>query len=311
MSKRVLVTGGAGFLGSHLCDYLLHRGATVFCLDDFSSAGQEHIKPLRRHARFQLLQQDVAAPLELSVEEVYNLACPASPVHYQRDPIGTTRTCVLGALNMLRLAQKQGAKILQASTSEVYGDPKEHPQSERYWGHVNPIGPRSCYTEGKRCAESLFYDYRRQHGVAIRVARLFNCYGPRMQADDGRVISNFIMAALRGEPLLVHGDGQQTRSFCYVDDMVDGLVRCMEAPGAGSAPVNLGNPEEVSMQALAEQVLLLTGSSSRIQSEPALEDDPRQRQPTIKRADEQLNWQPTTSLEQGLAKTISYFSQRY
>ena len=307
MSKRVLVTGGAGFLGSHLCDYLLRRGATVFCLDNFSNCGQENIEGLRSHTRFELLARDVTAPLELSVHEIYNLACPASPVQYQRDPIGTTRTCVLGALNMLELARNQGARILQASTSEVYGDPAMHPQEEPYWGHVNPIGPRACYTEGKRCAESLFHDYRRQHGLSIRVARLFNCYGPRMQCNDGRVVSNFVVAALQGEPLLLHGDGEQTRSFCYVEDMVKGLVRFMETPGVGDLPINLGNPQEVSMRALAEKIMRLTESSSDIVYGPPLEDDPRRRQPSIERARERLHWQPLTPLEQGLEKTIGFF----
>ena len=307
--QRVLVAGGAGFLGSHLCERLLQGGAAVLCVDNLYSSSQDNIAHLLTHPHFEFMRHDVCTPLpaDVAVHEIYNLACPASPVHYQRDPVQTTRTCVLGALNLLALAQRLGARILQASTSEVYGDPEVHPQPEGYWGHVNPIGVRSCYDEGKRCAETLFFDYHRQHGVRIKVARIFNTYGPRMQPDDGRVVSNFIVQALRGQPLTLYGEGTHTRSFCYVSDLVEGLVALMNSPDDVTGPINLGNPAELTMRALAECVLRLTGSASAIKHQPLPGDDPAQRQPDITRAAQQLGWAPTVALDDGLRHTIAYF----
>lgn len=301
------MTGGAGFLGSFLCERLLEQGHTVICADNFFTGTRDNLMAVIDHPHFELLRHDVTFPLYVEVDEIYNLACPASPIHYQHDPVQTTKTSVHGAINMLGLAKRTGAKILQASTSEVYGDPEMHPQPETYWGHVNPIGPRSCYDEGKRCAETLFFDYRRQHHMPIKVARIFNTYGPRMQPDDGRVVSNFIMQALRGEPLTLYGDGQQTRSFCYVDDLIDGLIRLMETGNDVTGPINIGNPIEFTMAELAHHVLALTGSTSTIEHRPLPVDDPRQRQPDITLARELLGWQPTVPLEQGLTRTIDYF----
>jgi len=306
--RRILVTGGAGFLGSHLCERLLDAGHEVLCVDNFFTGRRDNILPLLDHPYFELLRHDLGLPLQVEVDEIYNLACPASPVHYQFDPVQTTRTCVLGALNVLALAQRLRVKVLQASTSEVYGDPEVHPQPEGYRGNVNPIGPRSCYDEGKRCAETLFFDYRRQYGTGIKVARIFNTYGPRMQADDGRVVSSFIVQALRGEPLTIFGDGSQTRSFCYVDDLLAGLVALMETPDQVTGPVNLGNPVEISMLELAHMIIAMTGSSSELQFFPLPEDDPVQRQPDIGLARELLGWQPRVALEAGLEQTIAYFS---
>ena len=305
--SAALVTGGAGFLGSHLCDRLLGRGDSVLCVDNFFTGSQRNIEHLEQHPRFDLLRHDVTLPLHIETERIFNLACPASPVHYQRDPVQTTRTCVLGAINMLDLALQQGARILQASTSEVYGDPDVHPQPESYWGRVNPIGVRSCYDEGKRCAETLFFDYHRQHRLEIKVMRIFNTYGPRMQPDDGRVVSNFIVQALRGEPISIYGDGQQTRSFCYVDDLVEGMLRLMDAEAGIIGPVNVGNPAEFSMLELAEKVLRLTGSRSTLDFKPLPGDDPKQRQPDISLAGSALDWAPRVSLEDGLVETIGYF----
>jgi len=304
--KKILVTGGAGFLGSHLCGRLLALGHEVICLDNFFTGTKANILPLLGNPYFEVLRHDVTQPLLLEVDQIYNLACPASPVHYQKDPVETIRTCVSGAINMLELARRTGARILQTSTSEVYGDPDVHPQTEEYWGNVNPLGVRSCYDEGKRCAESVFFSYHRQLGTAIRVARLFNTYGPRMHPKDGRVVSNFIVQALRGEELTVYGEGQQTRSFCYVDDLLDGLVAFMEQDRT-TGPVNLGNPSEVSMLHLAEAVIRLTGSRSRIAFRPLPEDDPRQRCPDISRARALLDWEPRTLLDAGLLETIAYF----
>jgi UDP-glucuronate decarboxylase len=301
------VTGGAGFLGSFLCERLLDQGHSVICADNFFTGTRDNLMAVIDHPHFELLRHDVTFPLYVEVDEIYNLACPASPVHYQHDPVQTTKTSVHGAINMLGLAKRTGAKILQASTSEVYGDPEMHPQPETYWGHVNPIGPRSCYDEGKRCAETLFFDYRRQHHMPIKVARIFNTYGPRMQPDDGRVVSNFIMQALRGEPLTLYGDGQQTRSFCYVDDLIDGLIRLMETGNDVTGPINIGNPVEFTMADLAHHVLALTGSTSTVENRPLPLDDPRQRQPDITLARTILGWEPTVSLEQGLTRTIDYF----
>nr|WP_246591285.1 UDP-glucuronic acid decarboxylase family protein [Aminobacter anthyllidis] len=301
-----MVTGGAGFLGSHLCERLLEAGAHVLCVDNFYTGARANVAHLAEHPRFELIDHDVCQPLHVEVDEIYNLACPASPVHYQRDPVQTTKTSVLGAINMLGLAKRLGARILQASTSEVYGDPAIHPQDETYWGNVNPIGPRSCYDEGKRCAETLFFDYRRQHDLEIKVARIFNTYGPRMQPDDGRVVSNFIMQALRGDSISIFGDGTQTRSFCYVDDLVDGLIRLMASPKEFTGPVNLGNPEEFSMIELASAVVKETGSSSRLEFFPLPEDDPRQRRPDIALAGT-LGWRPRTALTEGLQRTVVYF----
>lgn len=305
--KRVLVTGGAGFLGSHLCERLLQEGNEVLCVDNFYSGTRDNVAHLLGHPHFELLRHDITFPLYVEVDEIYNLACPASPVHYQFDPVQTTKTSVHGAINMLGLAKRTKAKILQASTSEVYGDPIVHPQREDYWGNVNPIGLRACYDEGKRCAETLFFDYHRQHGVKIKVARIFNTYGPRMHPDDGRVVSNFIVQALRNEPITIYGDGSQTRSFCYVDDMIEGLMRLMESPEDFTGPVNLGNPAEFTIRELAERVIALTGSASTITHKPPPCDDPRQRQPDITLASERLSWRPCVDIEEGLSRTIGYF----
>jgi len=305
--QRTLVTGGAGFLGSHLCDALIRRGDEVLCVDNFHTGTRSNIAPLLRHPRFELLRHDITLPLQVEVDRIFNLACPASPVHYQHDPVQTTRTCVHGAMNMLALAQHQRARILQASTSEVYGDPEVHPQPESYWGRVNPIGMRSCYNEGKRCAETLFFDYRRQHDLEIKVVRIFNTYGPRMYIDDGRVVSNFIVQALRGEEVTLYGDGSQTRSFCYVDDLVEALLAAIDTPADFTGPVNVGNPAELSMRELAELVLRLCGSKSRIVHRPLPPDDPKVRRPDIGFARQALGWRPKVSLEDGLGKTIAYF----
>jgi len=305
--KRILVTGGAGFLGSHLCERLLADGHGVLCVDNFFTGTKDNILPLMGNPHFEVLRHDVTFPLYVEVDEIYNLACPASPIHYQFDPVQTTKTSVHGAINMLGLAKRIKAKILQASTSEVYGDPKVHPQREDYWGHVNPVGLRSCYDEGKRCAETLFFDYRRQHNLRIKVARIFNTYGPRMHPNDGRVVSNFIVQALKGEPITVYGDGKQTRSFCYVDDLVEGFVRLMNTTDDITGPVNLGNPSEFTIRELAEKVITLTGSKSKLVFKPLPSDDPMQRCPDIRLAHEKLEWQPTVKLEDGLAKTIQYF----
>jgi UDP-glucuronate decarboxylase len=307
--KRILVTGGAGFLGSHLCARLLADGNDVLCVDNFYTGTKDNILELMENRHFELMRHDVTFPLYVEVDEIYNLACPASPVHYQHDPVQTTKTSVHGAINVLGLAKRTRARIFQASTSEVYGDPQTHPQPENYWGHVNPIGPRSCYDEGKRCAETLFFDYRRQHGLRIKVARIFNTYGPNMHPNDGRVVSNFIVQALRGEPITLYGDGAQTRSFCYVDDMIEGLVRLMNGPDELAGPVNLGNPGEFSIRELAEKVIELTGSRSRLAFKPLPSDDPRQRRPDIALARDRLGWEPTTRLEVGLDKTIAYFDE--
>ncbi|MDQ3459171.1 MAG: SDR family oxidoreductase [Deinococcota bacterium] len=308
-TKRILVTGGAGFLGSFLCERLLDEGHDVLCLDNFYTGRKDNIRHLFDHPRFELMRHDVTFPLYVEVDEIYNLACPASPIHYQHDPVQTTKTSVHGAINMLGLAKRLRAKILQASTSEVYGDPAVHPQSESYWGHVNPIGPRSGYDEGKRCAETLFFDYHRQHKLRVKVARIFNTYGPRMQASDGRVVSNFIVQALRGEAITVYGDGSQTRSFCYVSDLIDALVRLMNTDDAFTGPVNTGNPGEFTMLELAEAVIRLTNSSSEMIFLPLPQDDPRQRRPDITLAKEALGWEPRVKLEEGLTKTIAYFAQ--
>ncbi len=307
--RSVLVTGGAGFLGSHLCQRLLDQGNHVICVDNFYTGTRDNLISMMASPRFEVIRHDVTFPLYVEVDEIYNLACPASPIHYQYDPVQTTKTSVHGAINMLGLAKRIRAKILQASTSEVYGDPDVHPQREDYWGRVNPIGPRACYDEGKRCAETLFFDYRRQHGVSIKVARIFNTYGPRMAAYDGRVISNFIVQALTGQPITIYGNGLQTRSFCYVDDLVDGLIRLMESPDEVVGPINLGNPTEFTMLELAEQVIELTGSRSEICFMPLPTDDPRQRQPSIDRARETLGWRPTVPLGEGLQRTIAYFEE--
>ncbi|MBV6340246.1 SDR family oxidoreductase [Candidatus Magnetobacterium casensis] len=305
--KRILVTGGAGFLGSHLCQRLLAAGNEVICLDNFYTGRKENIVHLMGDSYFEILRHDICFPLYVEVDEIYNLACPASPVHYQFDPVQTTKTSVHGAINVLGLAKRLKIKILQASTSEVYGDPTVHPQTEDYWGNVNPIGMRACYDEGKRCAETLFFDYHRQHKMRVKVARIFNTYGPRMLQNDGRVVSNFIVQALRGQDITVYGKGQQTRSFCYVDDLVDGLVRLMNSPDDFTGPVNLGNPGEFTILELARKVLEMTGSSSRIIYGPLPPDDPTQRQPNITLARDVLSWQPLVSLDEGLAKTIAYF----
>jgi len=304
---RVLVTGGAGFLGSHLCERLIAGGASVICADNFFTGTRRNVEPLLSDRRFELLDHDVTLPLDVEVGRIFNLACPASPIHYQRDPVATTKTSVHGAINMLDLAKRRGAKILQASTSEVYGDPTVHPQTEDYWGNVNPIGPRACYDEGKRCAETLFFDYRRRHGVHIKVARIFNTYGPRMHPSDGRVVSNFIVQALLNRDITVYGDGLQTRSFCYVDDLIDGLLRLMETADDVTGPVNLGNPEEFAILDLAKAVIELTGSRSRIVHRPLPQDDPRQRRPDIAQAQRRLGWTPQTALQAGLTRTIGYF----
>ena len=305
--KRVLVTGGAGFLGSHVCDRLVADGCDVLCADNFFSGTKDNIAHLIGNPRFELLRHDVTFPLYVEVDEIYNLACPASPVHYQYDPVQTTKTSVHGAINMLGLAKRTKAKILQASTSEVYGDPTVHPQTEDYWGHVNPIGLRSCYDEGKRCAETLFFDYRRQHKLRIKVARIFNTYGPRMHPNDGRVVSNFIEQALKGAPITVYGDGKQTRSFCYVDDLIDALVRLMATSDDFTGPVNLGNPEEFTILELARKVIANTDSKSEIVFKPLPSDDPVQRQPDISLAKQMLQWEPVVALNEGLRRTISYF----
>lgn len=305
--QRILVTGGAGFLGSHLCDRLIADGHDVICADNFYTGTKANIAHLLSNPRFELLRHDVTFPLYVEVDRIYNLACPASPIHYQRDPVQTTKTSVHGAINMLGLAKRLRARILQASTSEVYGDPEVHPQTEDYWGRVNPIGTRACYDEGKRCAETLFFDYHRQHQLDIKVMRIFNTYGPRMQPDDGRVVSNFIVQALRGEPITIYGDGTQTRSFCYVDDLIEGMLRLMETGPGFPGPVNVGNPGEFTMRELAEMVLRLTGSGSELVFLPIPADDPVQRQPDITLAREKLGWSPTIDLEAGMSRTITYF----
>jgi UDP-glucuronate decarboxylase len=307
---RIMVTGGAGFLGSHLCDRLLAAGHDVLCVDNFYTSTRRNITHLREHPNFELMRHDVTFPLYVEVDRIYNLACPASPIHYQRDPVQTTKTSVHGAINMLGLAKRTRARILQASTSEVYGDPELHPQPESYWGNVNPIGIRSCYDEGKRCAETLFFDYRRQHNLPIKVARIFNTYGPRMLPNDGRVISNFIVQALQGNDITIYGDGSQTRSFCYVDDLVEGLVRLMESEEDVTGPINLGNPGEFSIKELAEKVVAMTGSGSKIVYQPLPEDDPTQRQPDITRAKEKLGWEPKVALDEGLPRAIEYFRKQ-
>ncbi|WP_127475602.1 UDP-glucuronic acid decarboxylase family protein [Sulfurivermis fontis] len=308
LRKRILVTGGAGFLGSHLCERLLNDGHDVICLDNFFTGTRDNVLHLLDNPHFEILRHDVTQPLYTEVDEIYNLACPASPPHYQADPVQTTKTSVLGALNMLGLARRCKAKIMQASTSEVYGDPEVHPQPESYWGHVNPIGFRSCYDEGKRCAETLFFDYHRQHKLRIKVARIFNTYGPKMHPNDGRVVSNFIVQALKGHDITVYGEGQQTRSFCYVDDLIEAFVRLMGTPDDFTGPVNTGNPVEFTIMELAEKIIAMTGSKSKIIHKPLPHDDPRQRQPDIQLAKEKLGWEPKIKLEEGLKPTISYFA---
>jgi UDP-glucuronate decarboxylase len=305
--KRVLVTGGAGFLGSHLCEKLIDAGHEVLCVDNFYTGSKDNLSRLFYCPQFELIRHDITFPLYLEVDEIFNLACPASPVHYQYDPVQTTKTSVHGSINMLGLAKRIRSKILQASTSEVYGDPEEHPQNESYWGRVNPIGPRSCYDEGKRCAETLFFDYRRQHKLQIKVARIFNTYGPRMSPNDGRVVSNFVVQALTNQPITMYGDGKQTRSFCYVDDLIDGLVKLMNTSDEVTGPINLGNPVEFTMLELANVVIELTGSRSAIEFKPLPIDDPKQRQPNIKQARDTLGWAPTVQLREGMAKTVAYF----
>ncbi|MBI4826516.1 MAG: SDR family oxidoreductase [Nitrospirae bacterium] len=307
--KRILVTGGAGFIGSHLCERLLNDGHEVLCVDNFYTGRRSNIAHLVANPYFEIMRHDICFPLYVEVDEIYNLACPASPIHYQFDPVQTTKTSVHGAINILGLAKRVKAKVFQASTSEVYGDPTEHPQTESYWGNVNPIGIRSCYDEGKRCAETLFFDYNRQHGLKIKVARIFNTYGPNMHPQDGRVVSNFIMQALRGEDITVYGKGQQSRSFCYVDDLVEGFVRLMDSPDKLTGPVNLGNPDEFSIIELASIVIKLTGSKSKVVFKPLPQDDPTQRQPNISLAMKELKWKPKVKLEKGLVKTIKYFKQ--
>ena len=309
LEKRVLVTGGAGFLGSHLCERLLADGAAVVCVDNFFTGARRNIEHLLDNKHFEVIRHDVTFPLYVEVDEIYNLACPASPIHYRHDPVQTTKTSVHGAINMLGLAKRLRARILQASTSEVYGDPSVHPQREDYWGHVNPIGPRSCYDEGKRCAETLFFDYRRQHNLPIKVARIFNTYGPRMHPNDGRVVSNFIVQALLGRDITLYGDGLQTRSFCYVDDLIDGLIRLMATPTDVTGPVNIGNPTEFKIIELAQMTLDLVGSRSRLVRRPLPEDDPQQRQPDISLAGELLGWKPRVALKDGLTSTVAYFER--
>ena len=309
LESRILVTGGAGFLGSHLCERLLDQGADVICADNFFTGTRRNIDHLLGRRRFEFIRHDVTFPLYVEVDQIYNLACPASPIHYQHDPVQTTKTSVHGAINMLGLAKRLRAKILQASTSEVYGDPSVHPQTEEYWGNVNPLGPRSCYDEGKRCAETLFFDYWRQHKLQIKVARIFNTYGPRMHPNDCRVVSNFIVQALLGRDITVFGDGHQTRSFCYVDDLIDGLMRLMDTPDDVTGPINLGNPSEFTIVELASKVIDLIGSRSRIVYRPKPQDDPRQRQPDISRAKDELGWAPRTPLHEGLMRTIAYFEE--
>jgi UDP-glucuronate decarboxylase len=306
--STALVTGGAGFLGSHLCERLLAQGKNVVCVDNYFTGTRDNIEHLIGNPRFEAMRHDVTFPLYVEVDEIYNLACPASPIHYQFDPVQTTKVSVIGAINMLGLAKRIKCKILQASTSEVYGDPNVHPQPESYWGHVNPIGPRACYDEGKRCAETLFFDYRRQHNMPIKVIRIFNTYGPRMRPDDGRVVSNFIVQALRGEPITIYGEGQQTRSFCFVDDLIEGMLRMMETPDDFTGPVNIGNPNEFTILELATTIIRLTGSSSRLVHMPLPTDDPQQRQPDITLARDKLGWAPTVELEEGLRRTIRYFA---
>ena len=308
-NKRILVTGGSGFLGSHLCARLLNAGHDVLCVDNYFTGRKENIRHLLAHPCFEVLRHDVTFPLYVEVDEIYNLACPASPIHYQHDPVQTTKTSVHGAINMLGLAKRIKAKIMQASTSEVYGDPSIHPQVESYWGNVNPIGPRACYDEGKRCAETLFFDYHRQHKLRIKVARIFNTYGPNMAINDGRVVSNFIVQALKGEDITVYGEGSQTRSFCYVDDLVEGFIRLMGTPDDFTGPMNLGNPGEFTILQLAETVIGMTGSRSRIVHNPLPQDDPTQRQPDISLARQVIGWEPQTKLEDGLVKTIAFFRQ--
>ena len=310
-ARRVLVTGGAGFLGSHLCEQLLNLGQEVSCVDNFFSSSRQNVAHLLGNPRFELMRHDVTFPLYAEVDEIFNLACPASPVHYQFDPVQTTKTSVLGAINMLGLAKRLKLKILQASTSEIYGDPDVHPQTEDYWGNVNPIGFRSCYDEGKRCAETLFFDYRRQHNLPIKVVRIFNTYGPRMHPHDGRVVSNFIVQALKGEDITIFGDGRQTRSFCYVDDLVDGLLRMMETSPDVTGPLNIGNPKEFTIIELAELVIEMTATKSKVRFEPLPSDDPRQRRPDISRAKAVLGWEPKTQLREGLVRTIAYFDKLF
>jgi len=305
--KRVLVTGGAGFLGSHLCDRLINRGDDVLCVDNFFTGSKRNVSHLFNHPHFELLRHDVTFPLYVEVDQIFNLACPASPIHYQFDPVQTTKTSVHGAINMLGLAKRVRARILQASTSEVYGDPEVHPQPEEYWGRVNPIGIRSCYDEGKRCAETLFFDYNRQHRLEIKVMRIFNTYGPRMHPNDGRVVSNFIMQALKGDDITIYGDGQQSRSFCYVDDLIEGMLRLMDTPVEFTGPINIGNPGEFTMLQLAETLLRMTGSRSKLIFRPLPQDDPRQRKPDITLAQDKLGWKPQVALEEGLKETIAYF----
>jgi UDP-glucuronate decarboxylase len=308
--KRILITGGAGFLGSHLCDRLVAKGHEVICVDNYFTGTKQNINHLQFQAdklNFEFIRHDITFPLYIEVDEIYNLACPASPIHYQYDPVQTTKTSVHGAINMLGLAKRVKAKILQASTSEVYGDPSIHPQPETYWGNVNPIGPRSCYDEGKRCAETLFFDYHRQHNLKIKVARIFNTYGPRMHPNDGRVVSNFIVQALKGKPLTIYGKGTQTRSFCYVDDLIEGFIRLMDTPDDFTGPMNLGNPGEFTILELAEKIIEMTGSKSRMDFKPLPSDDPTQRKPDISLAKKTINWEPAIPLEQGLHKTIAYF----
>jgi len=307
LSKSILVTGGAGFLGSHLCKRLLDEGHEVVCADNLYTGSKRNIRKLLDNKNFEFVRHDVTFPLYVEVERIFHLACPASPIHYQNDPVQTVKTCVHGTINMLGLAKRIGARIFQASTSEVYGDPEHHPQREDYWGHVNPIGIRSCYDEGKRCAETLFFDYHRQHHVDVRVGRIFNTYGPKMHPDDGRVVSNFILQALRGEDITIYGNGSQTRSFCYVDDLIDSIVRMMDAESCGAGPMNLGNPNEITIKELAERVLQLVNSKSKLVQKPLPSDDPVRRCPDISKAKKELSWTPTTTLDQGLKHTIAYF----
>jgi UDP-glucuronate decarboxylase len=309
LEKRVLVTGGAGFLGSHLCEKLVESGAHVICVDNFFTGAHQNVQGLSGHPRFELIRHDITFPLYVEVDEIYNLACPASPIHYQRDPVQTTKTSVIGAINMLGLAKRVKARIFQASTSEVYGDPQVHPQPEAYWGHVNPVGTRSCYDEGKRCAETLFFDYRRQHGIPVKVCRIFNTYGPRMHPNDGRVISSFVVQALTGREITVFGEGLQTRSFCYVDDLIDGFLSFMATSSDVTGPLNLGNPDEFTIADLAKKVIAMTGSASKIVHRPLPNDDPKQRRPDIARAKELLGWSPQVGLEDGLKRTIAYFDR--
>lgn len=309
VNKRILITGGAGFLGSHLCERLVSDGADVLCLDNYFTGSKENVQHLIKNSRFEIMRHDVTFPLYVEVDQIYNLACPASPIHYQYDPVQTTKTSVHGAINMLGLAKRLKARILQASTSEVYGDPEVHPQPEEYWGRVNPIGIRSCYDEGKRCAETLFFDYHRQHQLEIKVMRIFNTYGPRMHPNDGRVVSNFIVQAIKGSDITIYGDGQQTRSFCYVDDLIDGMVRLMKSDSSFTGPVNIGNPGEFTMLELAEKILKIVGGSSKLVFQPLPQDDPKQRQPDIRLAKEKLGWEPRVGLDDGLKETVSYFKK--